>query len=84
MLRSATLRIQTRVAALRSTGRARRGISGMTEILRNNAQKHALYPIVRAPTLRNMVGAEYPKSRLLNASASSRAAPTNAAAKHRR
>ncbi len=56
----------------------------MTKILRENGQKHALSSMACALTLRNVVGAEYPKPRLLNASASSRAAPTNAAAKHRR
>ena len=56
----------------------------MTKFLRKNGQKHAFYSPVRALTSRNVIGAEYLKSRLLNASASSRAAPTNAAAKHRR
>ena len=56
----------------------------MTKILRKKGQKHAFYSPVRVLISRNMVGAEYPESRLLNASASSRAAPTNAAAKHRR
>ena len=76
--------IQTEVAALRSTNPASRRSSGVTKILRKNGQKHALYSPVRVLISRNMVGAEYPESRLLNASASSRAAPTNAAAKHRR
>ena len=56
----------------------------MTKILRKNGQKHAICLMVRALTSHNVSGAEYPKSRLLNASASSLAAPTNAAAKHRR